>query len=95
MTEPHTQADEAESPLQFPCQFPIKVMGENSSAFVDAMHSIVLKHAPDYNTAATGKQTSRTEKYVSLTLEIDAQSKAQLDDIYRDITSHPLTKYTL
>lgn len=87
--------DIAKDVWDFPCEFPIKVMGENSAAFVAAMHEIVLQFAIDYDTNKTTSNVSRTGKYVSLTLNIQATSKAQLDNIYRAVTAHPLTKYTL
>lgn len=87
-------SDEA-SPLQFPCDFPLKVMGENSDDFVTAIHAIVCEHAPDYDHTTTASNTSRTGKYVSLTLTINAHSREQLDAIYRAVTAHPLSRYVL
>lgn len=90
-----TNTNPAEDIWEFPCEFPLKVMGENSAAFVTAMHEIVLQFATNYDTSQTSSNVSRTGKYISLTLNIQATSKAQLDNIYRAVTAHPLTKYTL
>lgn len=93
-TEATTPPEEA-SPLHFPCDFPLKIMGENCDAFVDAIHAIVREHAPDYDCTTTTVNTSRTGKYISLTLTVRARSRAQLDAIYTAATAHPLSRYVL
>ena len=36
------------SPLAFPCDFPIKVMGRKQPGFAQTVVEIVLRHAPDF-----------------------------------------------
>ncbi|BAN33954.1 MAG: DUF493 domain-containing protein [Gammaproteobacteria bacterium] len=81
--------------LEFPCDFPIKIMGEAREGFADAMLELVLRHAPDFVAASTEMKASSSGKYVSLTCTITAVSQAQLDDLYREISSHPMVSMAL
>jgi len=80
--------------MQFPCVFPVKVMGLNSEAFSSAILSIFHKHLkPDE--ISCSEQRSRSNTYLSLTVTFTAQSKAQLDAIYQDLKDHELVLMTL
>ena len=78
-----------DSPLTFPCAFPIKVMGRTQDGFAQAIVTVVQKHAPDFDPAAVEMRASRRGKYLSLTCTINAISREQLDNLYRDLTAHP------
>ena len=73
----------------FPCDFPIKVMGKHKDDFAQIVLDIVLKHAPDFDGKTMEVRASEQKNYLSVTCTIRAQSKAQLDAIYRELTSHP------
>lgn len=81
--------------LEFPCAFPVKIMGEAREGFADAMLKIVLRHAPDFDAASTEMKASSTGKYVSLTCTITAVSQTQLDDLYREISGHTMVAMAL
>jgi putative lipoic acid-binding regulatory protein len=81
--------------LEFPCDFPIKVMGAAEAGFAQSILEVVLRHAPDYDAAAMEMRPSRTGRYLSLTCTVHATSKAQLDALYRELTSHPMVKVVL
>jgi uncharacterized protein len=81
-------ADEG-SPLAFPCDFPIKVMGRKEPGFAQAVMEIVLRHAPDFDPATIGMRPSRQGKYLSVTCVIRAVSRAQLDALYQELCDHP------
>lgn len=74
--------------LEFPCQFPIKMMGRDGPAFHDAARNIVSRHAGDLTDDAVRLTPSRKGNFVSVTITIEAVSQQQLDDIYRDLTAH-------
>jgi len=88
-------APESESPLVFPTDFPIKVMGLNALDFEPQMVAIVRRHAPDLDDTLVEVRQSRGGKYLSITVTVRAQSRAQLDAIYRELTAHPLVKVAL
>ena len=77
------------SPLAFPCDFPIKVMGRKQSRFVHAVTAIVRKHAPDFDAATVEMRPSRQGKYLSVTCTVRATSREQLDALYQELCDHP------
>ncbi len=86
---------EQDSLLQFPCDFPIKIMGQRNDDFAQHVLAIVLRHAPDYATETLEMRASSGGKYLSVTCTIRATSRAQLDALYRELTAHPLVKVVL
>ncbi|MDA8129232.1 MAG: DUF493 domain-containing protein [Betaproteobacteria bacterium] len=81
--------------LEFPADFPIKIMGERREGFAQAMVELVLRHAPDFKAETVEMRASRSGNYLSVTCVVRATSKAQLDALYREITSHPWVKMAL
>ena len=77
-----------ETLLEFPCDFPIKIMGRESSEFRALARALVEKHTGPITDDAIHSALSRNESFVSVTITVNAQSQQQLDDIYREITSH-------
>ena len=85
----------AESLLKFPVEFPVKVMGRTADGFAQAIVMVVQKHAPDFDPATIEMRASSAGKYLSLTCTINATSREQLDDLYRDLSSHPMVVMVL
>ena len=88
-------ASESETLLEFPCDFPLKVMGATRDGFAQAIVEVVLKHAPDFDAAKVEMRPSKAGNYLSLTCVIRATSKPQLDALYRELTAHPWVKIVL
>lgn len=88
-------SDEGETLLEFPCDFPIKIMGGRTDDFTQTMVDIVLRHAPDFVAESVEMRASSGGKYLSVTCTIRATSKQQLDDLYRELTGHPSVKVVL
>jgi uncharacterized protein len=86
---------ESESLLQFPVDFPIKIMGRTRDNFAQTMLEIVLRHAPDYDARTLEMRSSRNAKYLSLTVTINATSREQLDDLYRELSGHEMVVMVL
>jgi putative lipoic acid-binding regulatory protein len=84
-----TQKTEPQSPLQFPCEFMIKVFGHASDQFELEVLTIIRKHVQDLRENALSVRPSKDGKYLALTIKINAESKDQLDDIYRDLSRNP------
>lgn len=84
-----------ETLLQFPCQFPIKAMGLSSDTFDSTVIQIVRKHVTDIHEGAVNTRPSKSGKYTSVTVTIEATSKTQLDAIYMDLSSHDDVLMTL
>ena len=77
-----------ESLLEFPSDFPLKVMGIAADDFDTLVVAIVRKHVNDLREGAIRSKQSRTGKYVSITVTIQAKSQDQLDDIYGELSRH-------
>jgi uncharacterized protein len=77
--------EEPESPLQFPCAFPIKAMGKAGCDLDLIVVEIVRRHAPDLHEGAIHSRTSGQGNYVAVTVTVNATSRAQLDAIYQDL----------
>ena len=75
--------------FDFPCDFPIKVMGRRQDGFAQTVLEIVLLHAPDFNPATLEMRSSSGGNYLSVTCTIQAVSRAQLDALYRALSGHP------
>ena len=84
-----------ESLIEFPCDFPIKIMGATRDGFAQAVLDVVAKHAPDFDAASMEMRPSSGGKYLSLTCTIRAVSKAQLDALYMELTAHLFVKIVL
>jgi putative lipoic acid-binding regulatory protein len=81
--------------LDFPCDFPLKIMGPAGDALAEAVLGIVRRHAPDFDGARMETRASSGGKYLSLTCTINATSRAQLDALYRELSGHPAVKVVL
>jgi putative lipoic acid-binding regulatory protein len=77
------------SPLAFPCDFPIKVMGRKQPGFAQIVTEIMLKHAPDFDAASIEMRPSRQGSYLSVTCIVRATSREQLDTLYQELCDHP------
>jgi len=81
--------------LEFPCDFPLKVMGAAVPEFAQSIAAVVTAHAPDFDAATMEMRPSRAGNYLSLTCTVRAQSQAQLDALYRALSGHPMVKVVL
>jgi len=75
-----------ETLLQFPCDFPIKAFGHSRSDFDGLIAEIVRRHAPNLTEGSVTSRPSQGGKFTAVTVTIRAESKAQLDAIYQDLT---------
>ena len=83
-----TDPENRESALEFPCEFPIKMMGRDHAAFHEAARTIVERHAGKLSDDAFRRSLSRNANFVSLTVTVVATSQEQLDRIYVDLSAH-------
>lgn len=84
-----------ETLIQFPSDFPIKIMGATRDGFAQAVLEVVIRHAPDFDAGSMEMRPSSGGKYLSLTCTVRATSKDQLDALYRELTAHPWVRIVL
>ena len=77
-----------ETLLTFPCEFPIKMIGRDTPEFHSTARMLVENHTGPLADDAIKSSLSRNGRFVSITVTVNAESQQQLDDIYRDVTSH-------
>lgn len=81
--------------IEFPCRFPLKIMGERHEAFVTTIIEVVRVHAPDLAEVDVVARESSGGRYQALTVTVNATSREQLDTIYLALTSHEMVKVVL
>ena len=84
-----------ESLIEYPSQFPIKVMGAKVDGFVNAVTELARQFDPTFDASTIELRDSRAGYYLGVTITITATSREQLDDLYRALSSHPLVKVVL
>jgi len=85
----------SDSLLEFPCSFPIKMMGLDEPAFRDLAVSLVAQHVDDIADTDVRTSHSSNGRYIAVTVTIEAQSQHQLDSIYADLTANDKIKVAL
>ena len=75
-----------DSLFDFPCEFPIKVIGKADSGLDALVFTLVRPYVPDLGEGAIRGRLSRHGRYQAVTLTITARSREQLDDVYRALT---------
>ena len=81
-------SNEQESPLEFPVDFPVKAMGRAGEDFDATVVELVRRHAPGLHEDAVRVRASEGGRYISVTVTVRAESREQLDNIYRELTAH-------
>ncbi|MBI3157394.1 MAG: DUF493 family protein [Burkholderiales bacterium] len=81
--------------IEYPCAFPIKVMGARVEGFVEAIVHVARRFDPGFDPASVEQRPSRGGNYLGLTITVTATSRAQLDELYRTLSTHPMVKVVL
>ncbi len=81
--------------IEYPSAFPIKVVGVNEDGFVHAITHIARQFDPTFDAATIELRESGGGKYLGLTITVRATSRAQLDDLYRALSTHPMARWVL
>jgi putative lipoic acid-binding regulatory protein len=85
----------ADSLIEYPSRFPIKVMGAKVDGFVEAVTLIARQFDPSFDAASVELRASKAGRYLGVTVTITATSREQLDELYRTLSTHPMVKVVL
>ena len=85
----------AVDPLQFPMEFPLKVMGKNEPGFTETIADVLGRHIADFDPKTLDVRHSKGGNYLSLTATFTAHSRKQLDDLYRELSALPQVSYLI
>lgn len=86
---------EGQTRIEYPTDFPIKVMGRREPRLVQTIVEIVRRHAPDFDPATVAMRTSKKNSYLSVTCTVRATSREQLDALYQELCDHPMVVMVL
>ena len=94
-TNNESETTERTTLLEFPCDFPLKIMGKRVDEFAHTIVEVVQQHAPEFDAATMEMRPSSSGNDLGLTCTITATSQKQLDDLYLALTGHPLVSIVL
>ncbi|MGF6570345.1 hypothetical protein SAMN05443245_0560 [Paraburkholderia fungorum] len=92
MNQPNNPND---SLFDFPCDFPIKIMGKSHPEFAETIVTVVRQFDNEVDASRVETRPSSGGNYTGLTVTVRATSRAHLDDIYRALTGHPMVKVVM
>ncbi|MHB0990984.1 MAG: YbeD family protein [Burkholderiales bacterium] len=86
---------DSDSLITYPSDFPIKIMGPSQPQFIETIVALVQRHAPDFDPGTLECRESSAGNYMAITCTIRATSRKQLDNLYRELSAHPMVKVVL
>jgi putative lipoic acid-binding regulatory protein len=87
--------DPNESLIEYPSDFPIKVMGPTHDEFASTIATLLVDFDPTFHPSKMTVRPSAKGNFTGLTVIVRATSREQLDDIYRTLSAHPMVKIVL
>jgi hypothetical protein len=84
-----------DSLIEYPSDFPIKIMGATQDTFAQTIVDVILQYDPTFDAGKLEMRPSSKGTYLSLTATVRATSREQLDNLYRALSSHPMVKVVL
>lgn len=88
-------SDKKESLIEFPCHFPIKVMGLSHADFESTVFNLITQLSQTFDQTSAESKPSRTGKYTSLTCQVWVTNQDELDEVYRTLSTHPMVSVVL
>lgn len=89
------EPNRTESLIEYPSQFPIKVMGLKVEGLVQAITLVAHQFDPVFDASTIELRESKGGKYLGITITVTATSREQLDELYRTLSTHPMVKVVL
>ena len=81
--------------IEFPCDYPIKVMGEAHTELHQHVLQVMERHAPGFDHSKITVRDSSKGKWQAITLVITATGKPQLEAIFADLKTSRRVKMVL
>lgn len=78
-----------DSLIEYPCDFPIKVLGLSHQGFAQAVAEVVIRYDHNFNAATMEMRPSSGARYIGLTCTVRATSREQLNALYQELCDHP------
>ncbi|WP_110649189.1 YbeD family protein [Salinicola peritrichatus] len=71
--------------IEFPCDYPIRIVGDAADDFVAAISQVIERHSPGFDTSSIRLSDSRNGRFQSLRVVIRATDEAQLDALFQSL----------
>ena len=71
--------------IEYPCAYPIKVMGLREEGFVECIVEVVKQHDPDFISETITFRESRNGKYLSVKITITATGPDHIQALFNDL----------
>lgn len=84
-----------DSLIEYPSDFPIKVMGKSHPELAQTLTAVVRQFDPAFDAATVEMRASSGGNYLGLTFTVRATSREQLDNLYRALHGHPMVAVVL
>lgn len=81
--------------IEFPCHFPVKIIGKKTATFFSEITTIIKQHFPATTDDMVVARDSQQGNYLSITATVYVNDQDSLDALYREISSHPDIKMVL
>jgi|AntAceMinimDraft_11_1070367.scaffolds.fasta_scaffold00019_41 hypothetical protein len=84
---PESSVEQAPEPpkIEFPCDYPIKVMGRSCDGFESIILDAFERHAPGFDRQTLAAKISSKGTFTSLTITITATGPDQLEALHQDL----------
>jgi hypothetical protein len=87
--------DDSKSLLEFPCRFPVKIMGRDQPEFEAHVVELISQHTGPITSADITVRTSSKGRFIALTVTVAAESREQLDAIYQALSASDQVVYLI
>ncbi len=84
-----------DSLIEYPCDFPIKVMGVAQDGFLEAIRAVVAQYDPEFTPDKVTTRPSSKGNFLAITVTLRALNREQLDTVYHALSGHPMVKMVL
>lgn len=81
--------------IDFPCDFPVKIIGMNSETLINDVQRIVSKHFPGHTDERITYKKSENSNYLAITVSFLATNQEMLDEFYKEVSKLPEVKMVL
>ncbi len=75
--------------FEFPCDFPIKIIGRMEDDIGQTSFDILYQHFPNLDKENITTRPSKDSTYLAITATLYVESKSQIDNFYRELSAHP------
>ena len=81
--------------LEFPCCYPLRIIGLTDKDFPSRVSSIIKQHAPSFTGSSLEIRESRNSRFMSVRVSLQAQSASQVKSICEDLMADRSVKLVI